>query len=264
MDIRPQISDKVRFVYTFNTGKTSELKGVVAMISGEDFTIKVCRPSMRSFGPRIGGTFTVKLAAISAVLEGPRSETDHSDKGNETLSLMGTEAKDWGLAAIRWEKRMVPTEVWVLCPSCGGSGEIGTVEGKTVNSCTAWNAGARDTIRPCPTCVRGSRNRKYYHSKEVGFCDHHGEKGLVRETKVIEREIGIVQWATGTRFDSRFFSGMRCGLCGKVVPSGRFVPVTGKGADGVVHGMWVGEDCARKFFGVKNFKEDQVVDREVK
>jgi hypothetical protein len=28
-----------------------------------------------------------------------------------------------------------------------------------------------------------------------------------------------------------------------------------------VHGMWIGEDCARKFFGVKAFKPEQIVTR---
>lgn len=83
--------------------------------------------------------------------------------------------------------------------------------------------------------------------------------GLVREHRMVTKTVGVVQWAKHTHFDSRFGSGINCSLCSKLIPSGRFIPVTGKGKDGRVHGMWVGEDCARKFFGVKNFKEDHII-----
>ena len=215
----------------------------------------------------------------------------HSEKGFETLKAMGTKPEDWGLAEIKWERRPVSIEVWVLCPTCKGGGRVGTVKGKVVpeHEVRGFVDSEAKTLRACPTCPREPWTRKgrtWYSEDhlaiEDGVREHHGDpdvhrvlqapyemNGLVRKVMTLTREVGIVQWAKGTRFDSRFASrhgagtGHReCELCAKAVPSGRFVPVTGKGTDGVIHGAWVGEDCARKFFGVKNFKKEQVVLRE--
>jgi hypothetical protein len=205
---------------------------------------------------------------------------DHSEKGLATLTAMNTSPSDWGLTEIKWEKRRVAREVWVICDLCAGSGRIGTVDGKTVNGCEAWNRQASKTIRTCTACPQVSftrKGREWFRENEdtkVWYGtrgDHHGAassnnysfmNGLVLKTVTVEREFGIPQWAKGTRFDSRFEEHYdTCSLCAKVIPSRRFVPVTGKFA-GVIHGMWVGEDCARKFFMVKNFKKDQIVERE--
>lgn len=201
----------------------------------------------------------------------------HSDKALKTISEMVTVPTDWGRTEIKWEKRRISEEVWVLCPACAGSGKVGTLKGKTVPSHDAWNGFAKDTIRPCESCPRVPWTRKgrtYYwkdgKNGEPGR-ENHGSpdngyremNGLVREWLMVEREVGIVQWADGTKFDSRFSdSHDQCQLCAKVIRSQRFCPVTGKGADGVVHGMWIGEDCAKKFFQIKNFKKDQVVIKE--
>jgi hypothetical protein len=177
----------------------------------------------------------------------------------------------------------VQREVWVACPTCHADGRV-YIHPKlgTLSIAAAQEKGfaVREESKEaaCPTCpkVRRSRQgRTYYSADEGGLWTiasdrHHGAgymdgyrwlNGLVLKTVTVEREVGVVQWAAGTKFDSRFGGGYHCSLCSKAIPSGRFVPVTGRGADGVVHGMWVGEDCAKKFFGVKNFKKDQVVER---
>jgi len=209
---------------------------------------------------------------------------NHSEKGLETLTAMGTKSEDWGLAEIEWEKRVLPTEVWTGCPVCEGDGRVGILNGKTVPRWEAWNNGASKTIKTCTNCPRVSWTHKgrSWRTKDMdpsrrSMDNHHGDatnlsremNGLVLAILPVERQVGIVQWAKGTKFDSRFArrygatTGHReCELCAKAVPSGRFVPVTGKGADGVIHGAWVGEDCARKFFGVKSFKKEQMVLRE--
>lgn len=206
----------------------------------------------------------------------------HSEKGLETIQRMNTLAQDWGLTEIKWEKRIVPAEVWILCPSCRGSGRIGTLKGKTVSSTEAWNNGAAKTIRPCPVCpqVQSTRKGRTWYIKDetskvevwhIGSDNHHATpdqtsystmNGLVLKIVPVEREIGIVQWTKDTKFDSRFAHSFdTCQLCAKVIPSRRFVPVTGKGVDGTIHGMWVGEDCAKKFFGIKNFKKEQIIEK---
>lgn len=237
------------------------------------------RRSRNSFG---GGIYKVAIEKVT--VEQRKGQVDprqHSDKGLETLTGMNTIPADWGLTAIKWELRKMIAEVWVLCPLCAGGGQIGTLKGKTVPSHEAWNAHddkARESIRTCTKCPQRPftrKGREWYREDEDGVWrgtggGHSGAahsnsysfmNGLVLAEVTVEREVGIVQWAKNTQFDSRFGGGHHCSLCSKDIPSGQFAPVTGKGADGVIHGMWVGMDCARKFFGIKNFKENQIVER---
>jgi len=63
-----------------------------------------------------------------------------------------------------------------------------------------------------------------------------------------------VKWSTGIALHvSRFSYSNGCEACGKSIPSGRFVPIE---ADcrklGKRIGMWVGCDCARNIFGIKD------------
>ncbi len=264
----PTVGAKASFVHE----KAGTLTGRIRAIDGGKVTI-----SVRRTGYGTGGYFKIDAAKVTVIPEiDPRN---HSDKGLDTLTGMKTVPSDWGLAAIKWEMRRVVEEVWVLCPLCQGDGRIGTLKGKVVNGCEAWNGGARDTIKTCTKCpqVRFTRKgRQWFRENEDTKVwegtggGHHGAahsnnysfmNGLVEEFKPIMKEVGVVQWAIGTKFDSRFGGGHHCSLCSKDIPSGQFAPVTGKGADGVIHGMWVGMDCARKFFGIKNFKEGQAVER---
>lgn len=207
-------------------------------------------------------------------------KVSHSDKALKTIAGMKTVVADWGRTEIKWELRRIPEEVWVLCPVCAGSGRVGTLKGKTVPSHEAHNNGARETIRPCENCPRvpwtrtgrtwywergnnGDTGNDRHHGSPDGYGHYQEMNGLVRKWLLVERKVGIVQWAKGTKFDSRFSdSNDQCQLCAKVIPSQKFCPVTGKGKDGVIHGMWIGSDCASRFFEVKNFKKDEVVLRE--
>lgn len=256
---------------SFKHEKAGTLTGRVREIADGKVLISVRRVNWG-----IGGYFKIDADKVTAIPDiDPRQ---HSDKGLDTLTGMKTVPSDWGLAPIKWELRRMVEEVLVLCPLCKGDGRIGTVDGKTVDGCTAWNSRAQASIRTCTKCpqVRFTRKgREWYREDEDGVWrgtggGHHGAShsnnysfmnGLVLASVTIEREVGIVQWAKGTKFDSRFGGGHHCSLCSKDIPSGQFAPVNGKGADKIVHGMWVGMDCARKFFGIKNFKENQVVER---
>lgn len=211
----------------------------------------------------------------------------HSEKGLKTLEAMNTKPENWGLTPIKFEKRIVPVMVWVKCQNCDGQGNLYTVAGsdKKLTAREAMKAlkfpahcvegGSSFYIRnnkaaeasACPVCpyVRPTRTGRAYlweQNGRQGFSDTHQEQGFVKELRNVEREVAIVLWAKGTAFDSRFDKACdQCALCAKVIPSQRFVPVNGQSPDGVVHGMWIGEDCARKFFGIKAFKKEQIIER---
>lgn len=219
--------------------------------------------------------------------------TSHSEKGLETLRQMNTVPSDWGLTPIKWETKLYPTMVWVECKTCQGEGSLWSLDGKTekltakqvtkalggsdydVERASAFYLRNKKgtTQHGCPNCpwVRLTRTgRSYFWEKDgrQGFADIFREQGYVKELRNVERTVGTVLWAKGTQFDSRFQcsnggDGL-CHLCAKNIPSRRFVPVNGKSKDGVIHGAWVGEDCARKFFGIKAFKPEQVVLKEAR
>lgn len=220
----------------------------------------------------------------------------HSEKGLATLTDMGTVPENWGLTPIKWEKKIVTIDCWVSCPVCNADGRVWVHPTHGVLSLSKANELGYAIIReskeqPCEACPRVTFTKvgRTYYSQWQGEGDymehdrHHGAasmrgvqysfmNGLVRGTCQVKRMIGTVLWAKETIFDSRFgnseknknYSADGCQLCAKRIPSGRFVPVNGKDAKGLIHGAWVGEDCARKFFGVKAFKPEQVIVREAK
>jgi hypothetical protein len=62
----------------------------------------------------------------------------------------------------------------------------------------------------------------------------------------------FVRWPDRTVFGSSRFSHRDCEACGKTIPSRMFVPVLIDNRAGMPHGFWVGCDCARNIFGIKD------------
>lgn len=192
--------------------------------------------------------------------------TAHSEKALKTFDMMNTKPADWGLTPIKWVQEMHSVPTKVKCSTCHGIGQAYfRADGQLwVNKVDydknyyGWNdeqrrmraEGKRDR---CPTCPP-RRGHPSYGT---------GEVVEIRKRKVW---VGYVQWEKGTKFDSRFALHDRtncrvCELCSKSIfgKMSGLVPVHGKGADGTIHGMWVGEDCARKFLGIKKFPKDHFV-----
>ena len=60
-----------------------------------------------------------------------------------------------------------------------------------------------------------------------------------------------VKWTEGTQFGkSRFYAG--CQACGKPIPSRRYVPIEANCRKNGRIGLWIGCDCAKNIFGVKD------------
>jgi len=169
----------------------------------------------------------------------------HSDKAMKTLEAMGTTATDWKQADIRWvvEERVMMQPV--TCRTCDGRGRIYVKpdleervprpEGMLSWQFQLFAYENKLRERRCGSCF----------SQKKGYST-----GRVLGPKLVEVEVGYPVWPPGTRFDSRFSSRGTdrycCELCSKSLKSYQ-VPVVGRGADGVAHGMWVGTDCAKKF-----------------
>lgn len=208
----------------------------------------------------------------------------HSLKGLETLRKMNTAPSDWGLTPIKWEKKLVKTKAWVRCGKCRGEGyykahpKLGILNDSDSRLYGLTKDSKDEVCTDCPRVGFTKKGRDYAakphgESSYYMYSGHHGSvwhkdnrysfmNGLVVAEVEVEREVGTVLWAKGTKFDSRFGGGADvCQLCSKVIPSGRVVPLNGKEADGTIHGIWAGEDCARKFFGVKAFKPEQIVSK---
>jgi hypothetical protein len=178
----------------------------------------------------------------------------HSEKGLKTLELMGTKPDDWGLVEIKWVQEMRDMPVKKQCPTCYGIGEAhfeqdGSLAINKISSSKNyydWNDRQKQIMSlpygKCPTCPT---NRRGYGTGEVVTW------------KPMKVWIGYPQWEAGTKFDSRFGGvNNHCGLCQKHIKASGFVPVHGKDANGQVHAMYIGQDCARKFLGIKKWRKD--------
>jgi hypothetical protein len=188
----------------------------------------------------------------------------HSNKALKTFAEMNTKPSDWGLTEILWQEEVRTVPVEVDCPQCRGrkrthiteDGQLATKEQLSIYH-NPYGAHVPPELRgkgqrevgqalgikygPCPVC-KGPRG---------------ASRGYVVELREAKVRVGYVQWAPGTVFDSRF-NHHDCQLCAKTIKVDRYrVPVTARGADDVIYGMWVGRECARKFFGIKNFKKDE-------
>lgn len=189
----------------------------------------------------------------------------HSEKGMKTITLMGTAQDDWHLTPIKWQYVNMVVPVKVDCSDCRGYGRtyVNLESGKPAKDTTYQNINDRkeggwktkNVYQKCPTCDSGRDKRGHKSS---------GKVTIFKEQRVL---VGTPVWAGGTLFDSRFegkiyerdatASGKNvhsvCELCSKSI-TGTWsfrVPVQAKGADGRIHGMWVGQDCARKVLGVE-------------
>lgn len=195
------------------------------------------------------------------------AKTNHSDKAITTLTAMNTTPEGWKHAdvIVKEERRMIFGEV--TCPDClGGKVVARDADGvivpppdrKAFGDWYAYNDAERE-YRKLATgsgmlpgrgncgrckCTRG-RMRGHSTGKVPGMV----------EADVL---VAYVQWPKGTSFDSRFCGSSRCGLCNKSIMKSGLVPCVGTGPDGAIHGMWVGQDCAKKFLpGVTTFERSK-------
>lgn len=186
----------------------------------------------------------------------------HSDKGLKTIELMGTKADQWTLTPIKWKKVKMVHPMKMDCPDCWGKGRtyVNNATGKWAADATFENINdhkpngwrSKNTHGECPRCK----------NLRTG-------QGSGQITKMVEQlvMVGIPVWAKNTLFDSRFSQGIYddkrhqseknvhsgCDLCSKSIHGiwSFTVPIQAKGDDGRIHGMWVGQDCAKKVLGIE-------------
>jgi hypothetical protein len=186
----------------------------------------------------------------------PALATAHSAKALSTLAGMQTAPSQWQLTPIEWVEEEREVSGLVTCPTCRGEKFVRVKDGRVVpppprssqdhlDYLDYQNAARRDAHAAgmrygnCPTCA--TRKRGW------GMIPQGKVKGLVRERVMV----GYPRFPPGTRFDGRFGGGLHCHLCNKLIMRSHRVPVHAIGDDGVAHGMFIGEDCARKFLGVR-------------
>jgi hypothetical protein len=115
---------------------------------------------------------------------------------------------------------------------------------------------------PCPKCDAGKaegystvKRKQTMNKRKVGFDADVGTIGKWSKTPMT---VGVVQWPKDdagnnlVRFDSRF-GHHDCMVCGKPHIKSGLVPVMAKDDEKDWHGMWVGQDCAKKFMGFMKF-----------
>lgn len=189
----------------------------------------------------------------------------HSEKALATLTALNIPAEQWKLTEIKWvkEEREIPGQV--RCPVCLGGKNVvinpdGTVVPPVVNTKKYGEEGyfegyeaEQQYDRAARKCAREGMyqfgNCPRCRGKQRGYTVAFGTvKGIVK-AKVM---VGYPQWKGGeaTKFDSRFARGCACHLCNKTVLKSGRVPVEAQDAQGNWHGMWLGQDCAKKFLSV--------------
>jgi len=115
---------------------------------------------------------------------------------------------------------------------------------------------------PCPKCEGGKaegystvKSKQTMNKRKVGFDADVGTIGKWSKTPMT---VGIVQWPKDddgnniVKFDSRFHH-HDCMVCGKPHIKSGLVPVMATDDEKDWHGMWVGQDCAKKFMGFMKF-----------
>lgn len=197
----------------------------------------------------------------------------HSAKALQTLKLMGTEPDDWHLTPIKWVKETREVRGWVTCPDCHGTrwvlkDENGNLIPKPElvdlpapphgASDDVWRARFEEMDRRREVVNDWSRRARAQSPRaDYGNCQrcirkqrgYYLPSGQVPGLVMAEVDVGYPQWPKGTEFTSRFGGQGNCDLCNKVIMQSGRVPVNTDGPKPL--GMWVGEDCAKKFLDVK-------------
>jgi hypothetical protein len=187
--------------------------------------------------------------------------TPHSAKALATLARMDTTPSQWQLTPIDWveEEREVPG--LIPCPTCHGGKFVRIEDGRVIpsppintpdrfeyrNAAKHEASKANKPYGNCPTCAKRKGG--------WGMIPQGTIKGMVH-AKVM---VGYPRFPPSTRFDSRFAGGLHCNLCNKIVMKSHRVPVHAIGDNGVTHGMFVGEDCAKKFLNVKLMRDEDSI-----
>lgn len=99
----------------------------------------------------------------------------------------------------------------------------------------------------CPTCGKYKRGWGILPQGKIG--------GTVQDRVMV----GYPQFPPNTQFDSRSWGGLHCNLCNKLILKSRRVPVHALDERGIPHGMFIGEDCARKFLDVKIRRDEDSI-----
>lgn len=186
--------------------------------------------------------------------------TAHSAKALTTLARMRTAPDQWGITPIDWVEEEREVAGLVPCPTCHGrkfvllvDGQVVPRPGNTPDSFSYDKDASRESRRSgkfygnCPTC--GVQKRGW------GIIPQGKVKGRVTSRVMV----GYPRFPPGTVFDSQYAAGMRCHLCNKTILKSNRVPVHAVDDAGVTHGMFVGEDCARKFLGVRLARESDSI-----
>lgn len=88
------------------------------------------------------------------------------------------------------------------------------------------------------------------------WYDDQGVRKLNRKGQPAFKRIYFVDWSEGVQHGrSRFRAG--CQACGKRIPSGRYVPVEATCRKQGPISLWLGCDCARNIFGIKDIGIDR-------
>ena len=119
-------------------------------------------------------------------------------------------------------------------------------------------------IRRCPQCSAGENLSEEYQRIGETLVPNSRGHGLMIGEDCIGQWVpevvitGKVEWPEDSDYNSRF-SHLDCQVCGKNWIKSGLVPVIGQGDDGVWNRMWVGQDCAKRFLGFKQFtiQEDE-------
>ena len=186
----------------------------------------------------------------------------------------------WGLLAVeRWTVHTVEMSLLYGKPY---SGVVPRVEGVAPEAVEAWLRLCEeratlvqrlDAQRPRPMVTPVGLSPKV--TKTLTEMDLDIDLSTIEAAKIVGEEVPAfnrdgtpkrnldgsramtvqyrVEWQPGTALHvSRFSASGGCEACGKSIPSRRFVPIQARCRRHGVIGMWLGVDCARKIFGVKD------------